>query len=59
MLIIQPSCLSYCLQEDHVFKEIHYAQVTEVKIKKDFFNKVYNCSLTIVFFIYLSYNQGL
>ena len=37
VLIIQPSGLRYRLQEDHVFKEIRYTQVTGVKIKKDFF----------------------
>ena len=37
ILIIQPSGLRYRLQEDHIFKEIRYTQVTGVKIKKDFF----------------------
>lgn len=51
VLIIQPSGLRYRLQEDHVFKEIRYTQVTGVKIKKDFFfNGVYYCSTAITFF---------
>lgn len=37
VLIIQPTGLRYRLQEDHVFKEIRYAQVTGVKLKKDHF----------------------
>lgn len=35
VLIIKPSGLCYRLQEDHQFKEIRYAQVTKVKVKKD------------------------
>ena len=37
VLIIQPTLLRYRLKEDHIFKEIRYAQVTGVKVKKDFF----------------------
>ena len=44
VLIIQPSGLRYRLHYDHVFKEIRYAQVTGVKIKKDLFR---------LYFIYL------
>lgn len=44
VLIIQPSGLRYRLHDDHVFKEIRYAQVTGVKIKKDLFR---------LYFIYL------
>ena len=37
VLIIQPSGMRYRFQDDHVFKEIRYAQVTGVKLKKDIF----------------------
>ena len=62
VLIIQPSGLRYRLQEDHVFKEIRYTQVTGVKIKKDFFLLLMGyiiAPLQLLFFIYLSYDQGL
>ena len=36
VLIIQPSGLRYRLQEDHIFKEIRYTQLTGIKIKKDY-----------------------
>lgn len=37
VLIIHPYGLRYRLQEDHIFKEIRYVQVTGVKLKKDHF----------------------
>lgn len=37
ILIIQPTGLRYRLQEAHVFKEIRYAQVRGVQIKRDFY----------------------
>lgn len=60
VLIIQPSGLRYRLQEDHVFKEIRYTQVTGVRIKKDFFLMGYIIApLQLLFFIYLGYDRGL
>ena len=57
VLIIQAAGLRYRLQEDHVFKEIRYAQVREVKIKYDFFlfliGRVF-APLQLLFFIFLS-----
>lgn len=37
VLIIQPSGLRYRLQEDHIFKEIRYAQVTGLSLRKIIF----------------------
>lgn len=37
VLIIQPSGLRYRFQDDHVFKEIRYNQVTGIKLEKDLF----------------------
>lgn len=57
VLIINAAGLKYRLQEDHVFKEIRYAQVREVKIKYDFFlfmiGRVF-APLQLLFFIFLS-----
>lgn len=62
VLIIQPTLLRYRLKEDHIFKEIRYAQVTGVKIKKDFFLFLMGgvfAPLHLVFFIYISFVHGL
>ena len=37
VLLIKPDGLRCRLQEDHLFKDIRYAQVTKVKVKKDYF----------------------
>ena len=37
VLILQADGLRYRYQEDHVFKDIRYGQITEVKIKKKSF----------------------
>lgn len=62
VLIIQPTLLRYRLKEDHIFKEIRYAQVTGVKIKKDFFLFLMGgvfAPLHLVIFTYISFVQGL
>ena len=37
VLIVSPKGLRYRFQEDHVFKDIHYAQITKVKLRYDLF----------------------
>ena len=37
VLILQADGLRYRYQEDHVFKDIRYGQITEVKIKRNLF----------------------
>ncbi|MDC0643357.1 hypothetical protein OAP39_02030 [Flavobacteriaceae bacterium] len=35
VLIIQDSGIRYCLKEDHIFKDIRFAQITVIKLKAD------------------------
>ena len=37
VLILHPDGLRYRFQEDHVYKDIRFAQVTKVKVKRDYF----------------------
>ena len=39
VLIIRPDGMRYRFQEDHLFKDIRYAQVTKVKVKSDLYRK--------------------
>ena len=41
VLIIRPDGLRYRFQEDHFFKDIRYAQVTNVKVKSDLYRKYF------------------
>lgn len=62
VLIIQPSGLRYRLQEDHIFKEIRYAQVTGVKLKKDHFRFYFVyiiAPLIIIGYFFIIQEQGL
>ncbi len=62
VLIIQPSGLRYRLQEDHIFKEIRYAQVTGVKLKKDHFRFYFVyiiAPLMIIGYFFIIQEQGL
>ena len=61
VLIIQPTGLRYRLQEDHVFKEIRYAQVTGVKLKKDHFRFYFGyiiAPLMITGYFFIIQEQG-
>ena len=62
VLIIHPEGVRYRLQEDHVFKDIRYNQITSVKIKRDVFLLIFGYilgPLQLLFFIYLSIFEGL
>ena len=37
VLILQPEGLRYRFQEDHLFKDIRYSQITGVKVKRNLF----------------------
>ena len=41
-LILHPDGLRYRFQEDHVFKDIRFAQVTKVKVKSDLYRKYFS-----------------
>ena len=41
VLIVRPDGMRYRFQEDHVFKDIRYAQVTKVKVKSDLYRKYF------------------
>lgn len=45
-LIVRPDGLSYRFQLDHVFKEIRYAQITRVNVKKDYFRRYFGFFLS-------------
>ena len=62
VLIIHPSGLRYRLQEDHIFKEIRFAQVTGVKLKKDhirFYFGYILAPLMIIGHLFIIQEQGL
>ena len=46
VLILQADGLRYRYQEDHVFKDIRYGQITEVKIKRNLFQFYFGLFLT-------------
>lgn len=62
VLIVHPEGVRHRLQEDHVFKDIRYNQITSVKIKRDVFLLIFGYilgPLQLLFFIYLSIFEGL
>ena len=61
VLILQPECLRYRFQEDHVFKDIRYSQITGVKVKRNLI-KYYFVFLLGPFMLlsqfYMMYSEG-
>ena len=61
ILILQPEGLRYRFQEDHVFKDIRYSQITGVKVKRNLF-KYYFAFLLAPFMLlsqfYIMYSEG-
>lgn len=56
VLILQPEGLRYRFQEDHVFKDIRYSQITGVKVKKNLFIHYINFFIPPFVFITQSYS---
>ena len=52
VLILQPEGLRYRFQEDHVFKDIRYSQITGVKVKKNLF--IHYINLFIPPFVFIT-----
>ena len=61
VLILQPEGLRYRFQEDHVFKDIRYSQITGVKVKRNLI-KYYFVFLLGPFMLlsqfYMMYSEG-
>ena len=59
-LILHPDGLRYRFQEDHVFKDIHFAQVTNVKVKSDLYRNfiVLLAPFLVIANLHLMYVEG-
>ena len=51
VLIIQDSGIRYRLNEDHIFKDIRFAQITAIKLKADSNFFLYFFSISLVFYL--------
>ena len=60
VLIIRPDGMRYRFQEDHLFKDIRYAQVTKVVVKTDRYRKFhfYCCPFLVLGNLHLMYADG-
>ena len=60
VLILHPDGLRYRFQEDHMFKDIRFAQVTNVKVKSDLYRNfiVFLAPFLVIGNLHLVYVEG-